>query len=245
MTQKQWASLSLTLFLALVVAVLVLPPWSPASLTSQSVTEPKPQSEQVTPQAANQAPELTLQVPENTLVATVEPRVASAAPTTTPKPQVTPSITAPPDSRQTQGPTATSEPAQGVSDAPEVNPEQTNEVTPDPASRSVEDLILATEDPDWKTRWDAVNDLGNLKDPKAIPSLAARALYDDNSHPRWRSLWALASVNPGGADVIPYLEIGLDESDQLLSSPSRKRARSCYVGFMTPTRTGGGRPYSA
>ena len=52
------------------------------------------------------------------------------------------------------------------------------------ASQSVEDLIEATENPDWKVRWDAVNTLGNLKDRRGIPALVNRAIYDDNPHPR-------------------------------------------------------------
>lgn len=59
----------------------------------------------------------------------------------------------------------------------------------DPGSPSLEDLLQATEDPVWKVRWDAVNALGVLKDPRGIPALVERALYDDNPHPRWLRPW--------------------------------------------------------
>ena len=60
--------------------------------------------------------------------------------------------------------------------------------SPDLESSSVDDLIAATRDGDWKERWYAVNTLGKRKDPRAIPALVDRALYDVNHHPRWRRL---------------------------------------------------------
>ena len=77
----------------------------------------------------------------------------------------------------------------------------------------IDELIRATEDPIWKTRWDAVNALGKLMDPRAVPALAQRALLDDNPHPRWRSLWALSSVDRAGTDAIPLFLAGLESSD--------------------------------
>ena len=75
------------------------------------------------------------------------------------------------------------------------------------------DLIQNTEDPDWAVRWDAVNALGNLKDRRSIPALVRRAVYDDNTHPRWRSLWALRAVDPTGSETIPSLRTALEDSD--------------------------------
>ena len=77
---------------------------------------------------------------------------------------------------------------------------------------SIDALIAQTRAPAWKDRWDAVNELGNRKDMQAIPALAERALTDDNPHPRWRSLWALGSVERSGATVKPLLLAGLDDT---------------------------------
>ena len=184
---------------ALVVVVLLLSPWSPVSLTGGTDSKTGSQTELLAQPGGGPATLLLPAPPSPTLApAATSPSLVAKA---TPTPESTPEETQPeespsPDSSVTQ-----------------VLDETTSEET---APRSLEELVLATESLDWKTRWDAVNDLGNLKDPKAIPSLAARALYDDNSHPRWRSLWALASVNPGGADAIPYLDVGLDDTDPLV-----------------------------
>ena len=51
-----------------------------------------------------------------------------------------------------------------------------------PSGDPVLALIRDTGDPDWKVRWDAVNELGKLKDRRAVPALVDRALYDDNPH---------------------------------------------------------------
>jgi len=80
---------------------------------------------------------------------------------------------------------------------------------------TVEDLIKATRDPIWKVRWDAVNALGNLKDPRGIPALVERAVSDDNPHPRWRSLWALKAIDREGLNTIPLLHPGLQSSDAI------------------------------
>lgn len=77
-------------------------------------------------------------------------------------------------------------------------------------------LIRDTEDQDWKVRWDAVNELGQRKDPRAVPALLHRALYDDNPHPRWRSLWALTSVDPTGSQAIPLLSAELEDDDPVV-----------------------------
>jgi HEAT repeat protein len=77
-------------------------------------------------------------------------------------------------------------------------------------------LLAALEDPEWKVRWDAVNALGNSKDRRATAALVKRALRDDNPHPRWRSLWALSAVDPGGRDAIPLLRDGLENPDAVV-----------------------------
>ena len=88
--------------------------------------------------------------------------------------------------------------------------------TPESTSLSIDELIEQTRDEEWKNRWDAVNELGKREDPRGIPALAERALYDDNSHPRWRSLWALAAVESDGSTVKSVLLSGLDESDPIV-----------------------------
>ena len=83
-------------------------------------------------------------------------------------------------------------------------------------------LIEATHDPDDWIRWEAVNALGSIAfdDPDAvipaIPALAERALTDTNSHPRWRSLWALATFPDAvvSEQVVPLLWAGLESDDE-------------------------------
>jgi len=132
-----------------------------------------------------------------------------------------PTPVAPPEKKASLPPTATATQEEPVTTVP-VEPEaddgsenngatsgsSSGEDTPD-----LNDLIEATEDPDWKVRWDAVNALGNLKDPGGIPALVKRALYDDNPHPRWRSLWALAAIDRKGTQAIPLLLPALDSTD--------------------------------
>ena len=73
-------------------------------------------------------------------------------------------------------------------------------------------------------RWDAVNVLGNLasRDPQAVapavPALVDRSLRDINSHPRWRSLWALSIFPPEvvETEVLPRLQAGLEAEDPRL-----------------------------
>jgi len=92
-----------------------------------------------------------------------------------------------------------------------------SEVTGAKGKAKVEPVI---RDAAW-IRWDAVNVLGNLagRDPEAfrpaIPALVARALTDINTHPRWRSLWALGAFPKETIEeeVIPRLREGLKSSD--------------------------------
>ncbi len=78
---------------------------------------------------------------------------------------------------------------------------------------SLEQLLRATRDPNWKKRWDAVNELGKLKDPRGMSALVERALYDDNPHPRWRSLWAISAIDRKGVDALPGLMDALENAD--------------------------------
>ena len=81
---------------------------------------------------------------------------------------------------------------------------------------TVDQLVVATTDSNWKVRWDAVNELGLRKEPLGIPALAERALRDDNPHPRWRSLWALAAVGQPELETVPLLLAGLEDPDPIV-----------------------------
>jgi HEAT repeat protein len=87
---------------------------------------------------------------------------------------------------------------------------QTSRTSGDPA---LENLIQKTNDPDWEVRWEAVNTLGKLKDRRGVPALVRRAVCDPNPHPRWRSLWALRSVDSQGSDAVPLLRPALQDTD--------------------------------
>jgi HEAT repeat protein len=58
-------------------------------------------------------------------------------------------------------------------------------------------LCRAYDSPVEHFRWEIVNLLGYTKDPRAIPLLARRGIHDPEVHPRWRSIWALTSVDDG------------------------------------------------
>ena len=80
-------------------------------------------------------------------------------------------------------------------------------------------LIAACGDENDWVRWEAVNALGSIahQEPEAtivaIPAISSVALTDDNSHPRWRSLYALACFPQETIDVsiIPLLLGGLKD----------------------------------
>lgn len=56
-------------------------------------------------------------------------------------------------------------------------------------------LLNHLEDSYWKDRWDAVNMLGIISDNRATDPLVERVLTDPNPHVRWRSLWALSTLD--------------------------------------------------
>lgn len=80
-------------------------------------------------------------------------------------------------------------------------------------------LIAACRDENDWVRWEAVNALGSIahQEPAAsivaIPAMSSVALTDDNSHPRWRSLYALACFPQETIDasIIPLLLGGLKD----------------------------------
>ena len=100
--------------------------------------------------------------------------------------------------------------------APDAETPPTESPPAAPAVQELEALIAQTRHPLWKTRWDAVSELGNRKDPRAIPALSERSLRDDNPHPRWRSLWAVASIDHKGGAAIPAFIEALNEEDPIV-----------------------------
>jgi HEAT repeat protein len=60
-------------------------------------------------------------------------------------------------------------------------------------------LIEATRAENPMVRWEAVNALGYIGSPKAIPAVLERVLIDTDVHTRWRSIWALGCINDGSA----------------------------------------------
>ena len=57
-----------------------------------------------------------------------------------------------------------------------------------------DDLLRHFDSPEFTVRWEVSNILGILEDPKGVGPLVERVLRDDNSHVRWRSLWALSQI---------------------------------------------------
>ena len=86
----------------------------------------------------------------------------------------------------------------------------------DAASLTTIQLIAATRHPVWKVRWDAVNELGLREDQDGVPALAERAIHDDNSHPRWRSLWAISAIDRQATEAIPEFISALEHTDPVV-----------------------------
>ncbi|UCF10850.1 MAG: HEAT repeat domain-containing protein, partial [Candidatus Bipolaricaulota bacterium] len=88
-------------------------------------------------------------------------------------------------------------------------------------AEAVPALIEACADENDWIRWEAVNALGSIAHADhesalpAIPAMTVVALTDDNPHPRWRSLYALACFPQETIDgiTVPLLLAGLDDPD--------------------------------
>lgn len=65
--------------------------------------------------------------------------------------------------------------------------------------RAVPALLRGYDSTREHLRWEIVNLLGCIKDPRALPLLLDRGIHDQELHPRWRSIWALSSVDDGRA----------------------------------------------
>jgi len=121
--------------------------------------------------------------------------------------------------------------------------------------KNIDTLIKHTTNQNDSIRWEAVNLLGQLEDPKAISSLVKVVLNDDNVHPRWRSIWAITKFNHnvvekkllrylkgrnkkqqrnaavglsifGNKAALPYLLNGLDNNDSWIRWESLNAIRS-------------------
>ena len=230
---KPWMTVATWVVLA--VAVLLQIQCSPESSTSPVVSEPTPDTrssgqagasptEQAIPAPTPdtrpaQTPRPTqIPTPTQTPTLTQTPtptRTPTPTQTPTPVPALTP--TPAPTPSHTPTPVPTVSPSPTPTSAPENGVDGSSSVKPSPETHSVEELIELTEHPDWTVRWDAVNSLGVLKDPRGIPALAKRALYDENSHPQWRALWAISSVDRTGGEAISTFIAALDDPDSRVS----------------------------
>ncbi|MFC2172634.1 HEAT repeat domain-containing protein [Acidobacteriota bacterium] len=61
--------------------------------------------------------------------------------------------------------------------------------------KATPELIKNLESSDFIIRWEIVNIFGMTKEPHAVEALVDRVLKDDNSHVRWRALWALTQID--------------------------------------------------
>jgi len=60
-------------------------------------------------------------------------------------------------------------------------------------------------------RWEAVNLLGMIADPRGIDAVLHVAITDSDVHARWRANWAITNLDDG--TVVPRLIAGLDDED--------------------------------
>ena len=245
MEAKLWFWTTIALSLAVILAVLILPPWSPLSLTNNEASGRDPVvqvppradssltfSPSPSPTPAAESPDLLQQSLSTAKAETVltglpaqirkttgsviqpsiptqkadpAPQVAAtvittSAPRSTLSSIPSPTLTPLPVALPTPEPVTTATPPSTASatSAPEpfipVGLEGVTELA-EAASLTTIELVAATRHPVWKVRWDAVNELGLRKDPDGIAALAERALHDDNSHPRMRSLWAISAID--------------------------------------------------
>jgi len=73
-------------------------------------------------------------------------------------------------------------------------------------------LIEACYSSDSNLRWEVVNVLGYIGDERSLDALTKCALEDDDVHARWRSIWAISSLDQD--EVAKKLLEGLHNSDQ-------------------------------
>ena len=64
-------------------------------------------------------------------------------------------------------------------------------------------IIRTTRSKDPNMRWIAVDLLGSIQNKNATSAVLQRALFDEDVHVRWRSIWAMTRLDDG--NVIPVL----------------------------------------
>lgn len=151
MKQNIWPKLTLVLGLALVAALLILPPW-PWSPFANDATIGAPNVNQV---VAATTPRPTPTQQQDVVVA------ASARPTPTRRQDVVSTSPAP---NPTPPPREIVEFNQQEVESDSESLVTTLDTPSDGADFSLEELILATKDSVWNVRWNAVNALGVLED---------------------------------------------------------------------------------
>lgn len=55
-----------------------------------------------------------------------------------------------------------------------------------------------SDDTSFRAKWESVNVLGRIKDPRAAEDLLERILRDEENHVRWRAIWALSAIDHEG-----------------------------------------------
>lgn len=207
MPAKRWAGLAVVA-LVVVAATTFFRSWLPPENIPQQPGQPAQQA--TSPKQATKAPAPNGQGDLDTTLTAKAPDRENATSTASQKRasrsnEATASRQTPENEAAAESSRPMAQPGTAAPEAPET--------LGDPV---LDGLVRDTEDRDWKVRWDAVNELGQLKDLRAVPALVDRALYDDNPHPRWRSLWALKSVDPKGLKTLPLLQTELEDGDPVV-----------------------------
>ena len=80
---------------------------------------------------------------------------------------------------------------------------------------AVPSLITATELDNAILRWEAVNLLGMIADPRGIDAVLHVAMTDSDVHARWRANWAITCLDDGM--VVPRLIAALEDEDRTVA----------------------------
>jgi HEAT repeat protein len=83
------------------------------------------------------------------------------------------------------------------------------------AAAAVPSLISATKSDSALLRWEAVNLLGMIADPRGIDAVLHVAMTDSDVHARWRSNWAITRLDDG--TVVPRLIAAIGDEDRTIA----------------------------